>query len=519
MMTFQNESNAPPYVTRNQYRFVWGGISILMDSILCRFVFSKSLSHGKFKRFPTRCWKVFENINDSCFVFELNSDGSPLKLIHVNNVACKQLGYSKKELLFMSPFEIIHSSERSAFQQSIDEISSKGSLIFETVHVNRYGQLISCECSSSFFVLNEKKIVLMIVRDITERKRMVDTLCENEAKYRIIIENISDFVSILNASGQLIYASPSFENLLGYAQDKNESDSVFRFIHKDDVDGVQQKFAMMLQTKKATRVEFRKLHTSGNWLLLDVIATPIVDQLGQIDKIVVVARDMTERKRVEEKWMQSEKLVLVGELAAGVAHEIRNPLTSIKGYLQLLARKEENAHYCSIMISELERINGIVSEFLLIAKPQLLTMQTIDVQKVLNDVVELLNTNAIVYNVKIVLNLDVDKMRIKGDENQLKQVFVNVLKNSIEAMPNGGVVTIEGRSNQTNVLIRISDHGCGIPEEQICRLGEPFYTTKEKGTGLGLMVSKRIVEAHHGEILITSQEGVGTIVEISLLIN
>jgi two-component system, sporulation sensor kinase A len=227
--------------------------------------------------------------------------------------------------------------------------------------------------------------------------------------------------------------------------------------------------------------------------------------------------DLTERKKTEDLLRKSDKLAVVGQMAAGVAHEIRNPLTALRGFVQLLqSTVKEPRTYFDVMLSELDRINLIVSEFLFLAKPQIVHFEQNDLLVLLKKVVQLLETQAILSNIQIRLDF-APVPWIYCDENQIKQVFVNVLKNAIEAMPRGGEILIQVRSRDEDfVQVRIIDQGCGISQEQIRRLGEPFYTTKEKGTGLGLLVSYQIIEAHKGKIQIESELEKGTTVEVLL---
>lgn len=203
----------------------------------------------------------------------------------------------------------------------------------------------------------------------------------------------------------------------------------------------------------------------------------------------------------------------------GVAHEIRNPLTAIKGFLQLIqSRTTENSYYLDIMLSELERINYVVSEFMFLAKPaQEIQYEQHDIRKLIYDILTLLNTQAIMNNVQISTEIDSGIHSILCDENQMKQVFVNVIKNAIEAMQSGGQLIIQVKyKNRRKILIRFIDQGSGIPKERLPKLGEPFYSTKKKGTGLGIMMCYKIVEAHHGEIFIKSKVNKGTTIDIIL---
>lgn len=236
------------------------------------------------------------------------------------------------------------------------------------------------------------------------------------------------------------------------------------------------------------------------------------------EKIMIIVRDITERKKTEELLNKSDTLAAIGQLAAGVAHEVRNPLTVIKGFIQLFQiNKEDQEKYFDLMLSEIDRIEAILQEFLSIAKTDEINTEQKNIYQIYKNVVSLMNTKAIMTNIQVELYADTKDISIECSENQLKQVFINILQNSIEAMPDGGKITIHIKEiNDEGVIIHVIDEGIGIPEERIKRLGEPFYSTKEKGTGIGLMLSYKIIESHQGKISIMSEVGVGTTVTIYL---
>jgi PAS domain S-box-containing protein len=279
------------------------------------------------------------------------------------------------------------------------------------------------------------------------------------------------------------------------------------------------------RNKKITRVEEVLPLQDGSTRFFDTIKVPLFNQDGSRQGLVIIGRDITEKREMvrqleerEEVLRRTEKLSVVGELAASVAHEIRNPLTSLKGFVQML-QVEDPKHqlYYQIMHDELNRINFIVGELLLLAKPQLVKFTTVELKKILQDVISLLTTQASLYNVQIESQLPDEDISVECEPNQLKQLFINIIKNGIEASINGGTVSILlDRSNDEQVSILIKDNGCGISGERLKKIGEPFYSSKEKGTGLGLTVSFKIVQSHNGSIRFNSQKNVGTSVSIIL---
>lgn len=221
--------------------------------------------------------------------------------------------------------------------------------------------------------------------------------------------------------------------------------------------------------------------------------------------------------------VKSENLRVLGEMAAGIAHEIRNPLTSIKGFIQLLDQSVSDSNekfYLSIISNEIDRINEVVGELLFIAKPQasIQTWQNVNMTKVIQDVKMLLEPTAMLIQASIEIQAVDNQLKTSAiEEKQVKQVLINIFKNSLEAVSKGGRIRIKSEKIQENrIRIRVIDNGGGIKRSVLEKLGEPFYTTKERGTGLGLTVCFKIIRENHGDILIRSKEGLGTIVDIIL---
>jgi PAS domain S-box-containing protein len=253
-------------------------------------------------------------------------------------------------------------------------------------------------------------------------------------------------------------------------------------------------------------------HGALHYFILDAI--PIFDDRGSLICTVGSLRDISEMKNTEDQLRNAEKLTVVGQLAAGVAHEIRNPLTTIKGLLQLSKDHFNRDHY-KLLMSEIDRMNFIVSEFLVLGKPHNVYFDETDCLSILNDILQIFETQALMNGISITKKL-MSHSSIYGDSNQIKQVFINILKNAMEAMPYGGNIHIELDMEGTEQIIRIKDTGKGMPDDVLNKIGQPFYTTKEYGNGLGIMVTKKIIESHKGKIKFTSLIGSGTIVEIRL---
>jgi len=218
-----------------------------------------------------------------------------------------------------------------------------------------------------------------------------------------------------------------------------------------------------------------------------------------------------------DKQLQSEKHAVASQLAAGIAHEIRNPITAIKGFLQLImADYKGEPMYFEVVESEIARVEAILKELMVLGKPAKIKYEELTIQVLLDQVLTLMESHALLNNIEIVKRYNFREVTVVGDESQLKQVFINYIKNAIEAMPDGGTIFVEGFNPcKSTIQIQIIDQGCGIPTDMLGRISEPFFTTKEYGTGLGMHVSSQIIEEHQGQINISSNDD-GTCIEVLL---
>jgi len=238
----------------------------------------------------------------------------------------------------------------------------------------------------------------------------------------------------------------------------------------------------------------------------------VFDEYNNI--IITVINDETEKKQLQHKVEHQQALNVVGQMAASIAHEIRNPLTSLKGFTELLKLNadEESRMYLSVIDSELQRMEQILSELLVLSKPTSMKVELLDLDNIVKQVIEFMLPDALMKNIMIQYISSANQAAyIGGNENRLKQVFMNLIKNAMESMNNGGTITIEMNViDCTMVELMIKDEGNGMDSSTLQNLFQPFYTTKSTGTGLGLAFVKKVIEEHEGLIGVNSELQKGT---------
>ncbi|MBK5463178.1 MULTISPECIES: PAS domain S-box protein [unclassified Peribacillus] len=362
---------------------------------------------------------------------------------------------------------------------------------------------------------------ISIRSDISRRKRAESDLRvsikELEDMYYAI--NQSSIVAITDEKGIIVDVNDKFSEVSGYKRSE-----LIGHTHQLVNSGYHSKefFDDMwktIQNRKVWNGEIRNRAKDGSYYWVDTTIVPFYTVEGKPFQFLALRYDITERKQTEEMLHRQDKLAAVGQLAAGVAHEIRNPLTSMKGYteyLQLDEKDENRLEYLGIIMDEINRVNEIVEEFLELSKPQSLILETKNIVPIIQNVLSLTEFDARKKNVILFFDCYHEEILIRCDENRLKQVLLNFVINGIEAMPDGGEIKVVTELKEEKVHISIIDTGVGMPPDQLRRIGEPFFTTKKSGNGLGLMISFKIIESHLGRVFVESEVNKGTVFNIVL---
>ncbi|MGM9928210.1 MAG: PAS domain S-box protein [Bacillus sp. (in: firmicutes)] len=432
-------------------------------------------------------------------------------ILEANRSAGKIFEIRKEKLVGKELFSFI-SEKDERFQSVKKKLLQTGAVRDELFFIMANGQKKYLEFTIK--KVEETNLHVTIVRNVTERHEMELKLRNSENHFRKIFEELTeglilwkdDYIIDINEVGANIISCPkrkiqsvTIGQVLDQIPESRQAmENMLRKIERQDVEET-----LPIKFRDGT-IKYIEFSTKRN-LLNDMNLT--------------VFKDVTEKLKLQEQLRKSDTLSVVGELAAGIAHEIRNPMTALKGFIQLLESsvKEDFSDYFSIITSELKRIDTIVTEFLFLAKPQVIHHEEKNINVIVKETVDLLVGESSLHNIIIHTILSEETLYLYCEPNQLKQVFINILKNAFESMSDGGIITIQTeRHEEEYVKVSIADVGVGIPKEKLKKLGEPFYTTKDRGTGLGLMVTYKIIEEHNGWIEVESEVGVGTVFTVYL---
>lgn len=356
-------------------------------------------------------------------------------------------------------------------------------------------------------------------------------LLEREELFRLITENAADMIAVVDVNGRRLYNSPSYEKILGYMSHELEGTLSFEQIHPDDREKVQKAAMDARHSGVGQSVEYRMRHKNGSWRTLESKASTILDDHGMVERLVIVNRDVTERKQLEEQFRQAQKMEAVGRLSGGVAHDFNNLLGVIIGYAEVLQESIPTTDSLRVSVDEVlkagHRAASLTRQLLAFSRQQVLDPKVFDLNGVVRDMEKMLK-RLIGEDIELRTELDSSLALIKADQSQIEQAILNLAVNARDAMPSGGKLILATSNFRMDeifvrrypypvaigdyVLLIVSDNGIGMDAVTQSRIFEPFFTTKEKGkgTGLGLSMVYGIVKQSGGYIDVTSKPGTGT---------
>lgn len=564
---------------------------------------------------------LFENSNNAILVSKV-TNGIIGNIIAVNLAACKLLGYTKKEFLQLSIYDIDLHFDTKMLQKMATQTVYDDHRLYETTYVSKNTDHIPIETHMSACIFDRRPAVISFARDIRKQKKLEDHLRQSEQEFKALAENSPDVIIRCDKNFHLVYANPAIEIPTGIsAQDiigthlddlglegkyhrlwKVRIRKVFatkkgitfqseiktplktsfyyhaHFVPEFAQDGSVQYVLCTLRniTDLKEAEQALKKNQDRTQVLLDSIPDIlfIIDRRGIIldfqaskktfapfisknlqyknicdvfpsvaptimnsfeqalinnrmqffefqttfksatshcegrvtanndNEFMLIIREISELKKLQQHLARFDRLHLVGEMAVSIAHEIRNPMTTVRGFLQMFHKNPDFQYYedfLDVMISEIDHANTIISEFILLSKNKALTLVSQNLNTTIIALIPLLQTNANVINKQVIVKLDYVP-NLKLDNKEIRQLILNLANNGLEAMPAKSKLHIQTYIEQKKVVLAINDKGTGIAPEFLEKIATPFFTTKEGHSGLGLAICYNIAARHNAEI-------------------
>jgi len=450
----------------------------------------------------------------------LDPDGA---IRYVSPSVTASLGYLPEELTGTPFSAVLHDEDRRTAGAAFGDIIANGSSHRIEVRArHRDGSWRSFELRGALARDDGGAVrhLVAVARDITERRQAEAALRESEQRFRLIADNAHDVIAMLDLDWSIVYLSPSYRRAIGTrAGDLKGLDSL-RWVHPNDRDAVRERLEEVVRTRQAGTAEFRHVSPTGGWSTFEATASCVVDQAGDPRYVVVVSRDVSERRALEQQLRQSQKLEAVARLAGGMAHEFANAMQAMLATIAVARRNPPER--TADALAEIERLLGqsaaTVHKLLFFARPEMARSTALDLNAAVG-AVEGLVRGTVPAGVEVRLDLAPSPLPVRGDPAQLELAVLNLVNNSVDAMPGGGRLTLRtGDDGAGGVWLEVADTGAGMTADVRARLFEPFFTTKgsERGTGLGLPVTQRTVHALGGRIDVRSAPGEGSTFRIVL---
>jgi len=449
------------------------------------------------------------------------------KVFEANRRFAEMLGYTPEEARELSVWDWEFQYPREQVVDMIANIGPEGDH-FETRHRRKDGTVLDVEISTNGAVYAGQKLIFCVCRDITARKQAEAALKESEEKYKTLVEATSDIIWEVDEKGTYTFVSPRIKDVLGYEVDEVVGKKrTLDLIAKGEFRRLLKRFKEINAKREPFfGLEIPHLHKNGSLVICEVSGIPLLDSAGNCKGYVGIDRDITESRQMQEQLVIADRLASVGELAAGIAHELNNPLTGVIGFSQMLMDREmpeDVRQDMQVVYSEAQRASQVVKNLLTFARKHTAVKEKVNINDVINKVLELRAYEQNLENITVDARPDPELPEIMADYFQLQQVFLNIIINAeyfMKETNHKGNLTITTEKVGNKIKASFADDGPGIAEDALGHLFDPFFTTKEvgRGTGLGLSICHGIIAGHGGRIYVESEPGKGAtfIVELPL---
>jgi PAS domain S-box-containing protein len=444
-------------------------------------------------------------------------------IVWVNRAFTELSGYSRDEIIGRKP-SILKSGKQDAtcYRELWDTVLAGRIWRGEMINKRKDGTLYIEEMTITP-VSTESGVIthfIAIKQDVSKRKQAETALRRSEKRYRDLVDTARDVIFTLSTSGECLSLNPAFEVIIGKSADEWIGKPFAGLVHPADLQTAFEYFWQVLQGRQPAPFELRFEQQNGKIIIGEITVTPQFED-GQIVAIFGVARDITERKQLQNELHHRQQMEAVGRLAGGIAHDFNNILTAITGYSELTLHKMDAANPLRRHLHEIyqasHRAAALTRQLLAFSRKQVLQPRVVDLNTVVAGIQKML-TRLITENIELQTLLRANPGWVKADPGQLEQVIINLVVNARDAMPAGGRLTIETATAEQSVILVVTDTGHGMTEEIKQHIFEPFFTTKAQGqgTGLGLATSFGIIQQSGGRITVDSAPGRGSTFRVHL---
>jgi two-component system NtrC family sensor kinase len=454
-----------------------------------------------------RFTELFESLQEGIYI--TTPDGA---ILDVNPALVRMLGYDSKEdvLKRQVPEIFVDRAERKVIKDQIEHqpmIQGR-----EITLIRKDGTSIVCLNTAAAVRDNSGRVVRYqgALMDITERREMERRLHQQQEFARRLVDNFPDLILVLDTASHYTFVSPRCKEVLGYDVADTQQMEFGGRTHPEDLPAVLALYKDIIAGKQIfASLEIRVRHKLGEWRRIRFNFSPLSDENGNIEGVVLSGRDVTDLKRLEEQLIQAEKLAAMGQMLAGVAHELNNPLTAILGVTELLRERpgadESTKRQLELTHRQARRAARIVQNLLEFSRPASPQKKPLDLNNILERTLQLHEHSLRRNNIEVDFQLSADLPGVVGDANQLIQIFLNLITNAEQAIRevrDSGRIQIRAGRSGNQLTITVQDDGVGIRPEALQRIFDPFYTTKRPGggTGLGLSICMSIIREHGGNI-------------------